>query len=337
MTVFVLGAGASVHAGYPLASNLGEDLHTWACLNRQTAAGQKSGFLESLRALYGNLADCECVLTELIECPAGSRAESLTQMQRGHALGAIEELVPEFFWSLSQNNGTSNLYDDLARNHIRDGDVVLTFNYDLACERSLKRAGLWEIGDGYGFDVSPEQITPSKVKILKLHGSINWLLLIFGGIAGGSSVSSVYGPRPAVFGDRYFSYLGYPPEFHDPLARGITKTGGEPSVILPALHKKFFNETFAGRELQPFWDAMWGMAGEAVHCTDKIVILGYSMPQADERARELLLNESNPDAKILVFSGGSTQDICEGFQVKGFREVSSSGSCKFEDYLTRRT
>jgi hypothetical protein len=293
------------------------------------------GFLDSLRELYGNLADFERVLTELIECLVGSRAESLTQMQRGHTLGVIEILVPEFFWSLSQGNTNPSLYDDLARNHMRDGDVVLTFNYDLACERALKKAGLWEIGDGYGFDVASGQPSRSKVKMLKLHGSINWLDLIFGGIAGGSSASSVYGPRPCVFGSRYFSYLGYPPEFRDPLARGITKTGGEPSLILPALHKIFFNETFAGQELQPFWDALWGMAGEALHSTDKIVIIGYSMPQADERARELLLNESNPDAEILVFSGGSTQDICEGFQLKGFRRVSWSVSCKFEDYLAR--
>jgi len=335
MTVFVLGAGASLHAGYPLAGKLGEDLHNWACLNRQTAVAQLFGFLDSLRELYGSLSDFERVLTELIECPAGSRAESLTQMQRGNTRGAIEVLVPEFFWSRSQGNTSPSLYDDLARNLMRDGDIILTFNYDLACERALRKASLWEIGDGYGFDVASGQLPRSKVKMLKLHGSINWLGLIFGGIAGGSSASSVYGPRPCVFGDRYFSYLGYPPEFRDPLARGITNTGGEPSVILPALHKIFFNETFAGRELEPFWDALWGLAGEALHATDKIVIIGYSMPQADERARELLMKGSNPDAEILVFSGGSTPDICQAFRKKGFRKVTSSGSCKFEDYLAK--
>jgi hypothetical protein len=63
------------------------------------------------------------------------------------------------------------------------------------------------------------------------------------------------------------------------------------------------------------------------------VIIGYSMPNADERARELLLRHSNPNAEILVFSGSRTGAICEDFRKIGFQTVNSFGDGYFEDYL----
>jgi hypothetical protein len=63
------------------------------------------------------------------------------------------------------------------------------------------------------------------------------------------------------------------------------------------------------------------------------VIIDYSMPKADERARELLLKHSNSDAEILVFSGSRTGPICEDFRKNGFQTVNSFGDGYFEDYL----
>jgi hypothetical protein len=40
MVAFVFGAGASLHAGYPLTAQLGNDLHDWA---RQNDAFMWSG------------------------------------------------------------------------------------------------------------------------------------------------------------------------------------------------------------------------------------------------------------------------------------------------------
>jgi hypothetical protein len=134
---------------------------------------------------------------------------------------------------------------------------------------------------------------------------------------------------------RYFSFLGYEPSIVDPHCQGISQTGGQTALILPTQNKKFFHPTFAGKEWEAFWNYIWAVAAEAVRLADKIVIVGYSMPQADERARELLLKRSNPGAEILVFSGGSSQDICHEFGKHGFQRVSSRGAGKFEDYLTK--
>jgi hypothetical protein len=226
-----------------------------------------------------------------------------------------------------------DLYRALAEEKIKPGDTVVTFNYDLACERALHMAGLWEVSDGYGFDFGVESIPSSKVRVLKLHGSTNWVGILFGGNMGFSQASSVYDQRPAVFGKREFAFLGYGEDMRDPLMAQITRTGGDPALILPTLHKNFFHQTTFGREWEPFWDEIWRQAGESLGASEKVVIIGYSMPVADERARNLILKCTNPSAEVLVFSGSASGSICQAFQSCGFKPAVSAGSGYFEDFL----
>ncbi len=333
MVAFVFGAGASLHAGYPLTAQLGNDLHDWA---RQNDAFMWRGYLEELFEQYGGLADLERILTELYERPVGSRAATSSKMHCGNTIGGLKVAIPEFFYSLRGRPILGrDLYSELARSKIRDGDTILTFNYDLACERALKTEGAWEIGDGYGFSLGVGITPPSKTKVLKLHGSTNWLGILFDGNMGFSQVSNnVYGPRPCLFGERDFTYLGYSKDVRDPLCKGISRTGADPALILPTLHKNFFHQTTFGREWEPFWNYLWEQAQQSLGSAEKFVTIGYSMPKADERARELLLEHSNPDAEILVFSGSRTDAICEDFRKSGFQTVNSFGDGYFEDYLS---
>jgi hypothetical protein len=74
-------------------------------------------------------------------------------------------------------------YHDLIINSLSDGDTIISFNYDLIVDASLKKSGRWyEIG-GYGFPYfgilkehgekfNTEQ--RSEISLLKLHGSLNW-------------------------------------------------------------------------------------------------------------------------------------------------------------------
>lgn len=331
MVTYVFGAGASRHAGYPLTAELGNRIHGWA---RQSDF-MWGGCIDELHELYGGLKDLEQILTELHERPVGSRAATLSHTHCGSIIGALKVTIPEYFHSLRENPiQVCDLYRALARDKIRSGDTILTFNYDLACERALRTEGMWEVGDGYGFPLDGVTTPPSKVKVLKLHGSTNWLGILFDGNMGFSQVSNnVYGPRPCLFGERDFTYLGYSKDVRDPLCKGISKTGGDPALILPTLHKNFFHKTSFGQEWEHFWNCIWGQAQQALRSAKKIVIIGYSMPTADERTRELLLKHSNPDAEILVLSGSRTCAICEDFRNNGFRTVNSFGQGYFEGYL----
>ncbi len=68
---------------------------------------------------------------------------------------------------------------------LKDGDIVITTNWDTVAERTLMEQGKWLPNDGYGFRVDiekgptsgtsrplPDDLKkPSQVKVLKLHGS----------------------------------------------------------------------------------------------------------------------------------------------------------------------
>jgi hypothetical protein len=239
-------------------------------------------------------------------------------------------MIPEFFRFLRQR--PAGHYERLARERIRPGDVVITLNYDLALERELRRVGLWEISDGYGFPLGVDAIPQSQVSILKLHGSVNWLEVVFGGMKGFfQSPPNAFGPRPVVLPGE-FEFLNYPAELRDPLAPSGT-AGAYPAIIMPALNKRFYDRTSFGDELASFWDGLWASAEGALWSSERIVIIGYSMPAADERAASLLLGKSNPRASVEVFCGRSTKKISEMFSGRGFRCSTSIRGHHFEDYL----
>ena len=98
----------------------------------------------------------------------GSRAASLGP-DRPNLLSDLKEAIRDHFDAI--RSGPAVLYDSLAC-HIQPSDIVITFNYDLAVERALRSAGLWDIKTGYGFPIELGD-TLSPVEVLKLHGSTN--------------------------------------------------------------------------------------------------------------------------------------------------------------------
>ncbi len=331
MTTYVLGAGASYHAGYPLAADLGKTLHDWISCNIPEGNFWR-GCIEELHELYGGLEDIESILTELEECPPGSRAATLT----GNIRASVKVCIPEFFNGLRKAQAL--LYDQMASERMKTGDVVITFNYDLACERSLRSAGLWEISDGYGFNIPLDAIPPSKVKVLKLHGSTNWYGPLFGGMrgffqAGPKSLPS----RPTILFPQDFDFLSYSRELRDPLSARDSRPGIVPAIITLTRQKRFYVETSSGgREWEGFWHDIWTQAQCALQSTQKIIIIGYSMPTADEAARTLLFNTSNKDATITICSGSRSTAIRDEFASHGFTRLETFRNGLFEEFLASR-
>jgi hypothetical protein len=330
MTTFVLGAGASLHAGYPLAAGLGNRLTDWLAENPNEVNELYGSNLRSLRELYGDLNDLEQILTEIQECPPDSIASTMDDIGRRYAIRNMRLMIPEYFRSLRVR--PSRLYEKFARTKVRPDDVVITFNYDVALERELKKAELWEIGDGYGFSLGIEAIPFSPVRVFKLHGSCNWLEIPFQGMTGffQSSLPPL-GSRPIIL-PAEFEFLGYPDGVSDPETPSGA-AGAYPAIVLPTLNKRFYENTSYGRELESFWSSLWTHAETALRSSDRIVILGYSMPRADEKARELLLNKANRSAHIEIFCARDTGAICDAFSSNGFPDVTTLGNHLFEDYL----
>ena len=217
--VFFLGAGASKDAGYPLTKDLYDALkadHENSIIIANKDAWQKfSQVINNIKTNYPEFSECdniEYLMTIL----------SLTQhFHKGKSVpNSIVEIKDN---KLSESNETVSTYEaakngfarcieftfarmdydmsedrfaylkNLLRNKLKSGDIVITTNYDFLLERCLQKLDLWNVHDGYGFQVdfrykdaglkiknNTKQIKrynskKSKVKILKLHGSVGWL------------------------------------------------------------------------------------------------------------------------------------------------------------------
>lgn len=320
MRVFVLGAGASVHAGYPISSNLGCALLEWADDDKINGP-YFSDDLRSLHKEFGGLRDFEKVISKLYEDLARGARKRIPQL--GDAIS--------FFFN-SIRHQPAELYDRLAMERIRPGDVVITFNYDLAVERSLRTAGLWEVSDGYGrpFNLNLPTVPGTKVRVLKAHGSTNWWGSVFGGSQGFSAVSNSIGYRPVLYFEPDFEFLGYH-GIRDP--KSPSQSGLISSLILPAREKRFFAKTLFGNEWEPFWDSIWAEAHDALRRASAIVLIGYSMPSADKRACDLLLRASNRGAEITICCGGRTDHIVNEFTSNGFALVVAPNQPTFAAWL----
>jgi hypothetical protein len=329
MRVFVLGAGASLHAGYPLASNMGNRLAAW--INTLPTGHEHRGCLQQIVDVYGTLDSFESILADLMTCPPGSKAAALG-VARPYLLSNLEEAIRDHFDAIRSTSAP--LYDGLA-GILRPGDLVITFNYDLGVERALRAAGLWDIRTGYGFSIgNGEQPTP--VEVLKLHGSTNWRALLFGGMTGFfAGAGNSLGNRPVLFFRPDLEYLGYP-DFIDPRCSRLDTAASLPAMIMPALPKHFHFATTYGEEWKDFWDGLWWRAEHAIENAVELAVIGYSLPPADERARAMLLGSANKGVRLSICCANATAKLEQEFRDHGFSNI-QGGASTFDAFLMRET
>jgi len=327
ITTYVLGAGASFHAGFPFVKDMGRALTEWMLAREGYPSFPFRATVEGLQAEFTDLSNIETFL------------DNIDNRIRGQAAGysvfadvykpALVQALREWFAEIHQQE-QATAYRMLAKKVIRPGDCVITFNYDVSLDRELKRASLWTLGDGYGFRVDGFE-TNSPVKLLKLHGSVGWLAGIFNGaMSGVFAVPSggVFGGRP-IFSGADLSAVGYRGQA-DPLF----PKGGAAAIsplILPTSQKKFYFDTNLGNMWEPFWDSLWSAAEKALGQSERIAICGYGLFPIDERGCSLLLNRKL-SAEIEVCCGSDTERIVQQLQSNG-RNARPAGEQFFEPWV----
>ena len=151
---------------------------------------------------------------------------------------------------------------------LKAGDSILTFNYDMLIEESFKTADLWTPVSGYGMSVhgvtnewcknwlSRHQITTkrrTRVQLLKLHGSVHWAQYKTGGVK--------LKDRPFVVRTRKKAT--------------VFETV---SILPPGLNKRIDKNPYK---------RLWRNARLTLEKCKTIVIIGYSLPDADLLAKAL--------------------------------------------------
>jgi hypothetical protein len=341
MTTYVLGAGASHNAGYPLAKTMASELLLWMKRPTHDPDSYAANYPETARFLEENFApvdDVEDLVTAIHkaidEGANGTFEQRVRRTLVANEYGVFKNAVREWFAEIQQGKALdSSVYRDFANEIVIPGDCIVTFNYDVSLERELRLAGKFEIGDGYGFRIEglPGE---SATKILKLHGSTSWLALLFGGMTSGISSfqrGNTLGTRPAIPRNE-LSFLGYAHEV-DPLFGN----GGAalPVMIFPAQSKDFYFAPNTGIEYVEFWDELWRQAEVALQTSTRVVICGYSLNQVDKRARKLLLTAPKKDAEIVIASGDHTKRIVNEYIGAGYGGAMAAKEVMFHEWVAR--
>ncbi|NQT25325.1 SIR2 family protein [candidate division KSB1 bacterium] len=153
--------------------------------------------------------------------------------------------------------------------YLRPGDIIITFNYDILIEQALWNEQLWSPIDGYQLgiiddylELKDESSYKSKISIIKLHGSINWI-------------------KPGLF-DNDIKILITDPLTHAPYFDGFKfkfkvkrKTEYrllDSMLITPTFMKSYANNQEIG---------LMKFAFESIAQCSELYSIGYSFPDAD--------------------------------------------------------
>ncbi|MCL5038071.1 MAG: SIR2 family protein [Chloroflexi bacterium] len=213
-----------------------------------------------------------------------------------------------------------------AFSEIIDGnDEFITFNYDLILEKGLINKNMWSPLDGYvgisdferedDKEMFKDAGRRSKIKIHKVHGSINWQNNLFQG-----PVISLDNKER---GEWHFEICSkllkrephlFKPEGSDGYGGGYNTFWVSPSFI------KSYEENF---------DEILQSAKSVLSRTDELVIIGFSFRNEDEAAWELLSQFSRGGKMVVIDL--KPEDISKRLQEKGFGVLKSYNG--LSDYI----
>ncbi len=169
--------------------------------------------------------------------------------------------------ALDEQSARDTLYDSMAKS-VGANDTIITLNYDTTLDSALVRAG-WDPKVGYGLmggrdkvkwripaaDVSKQM---SAVRLLKLHGSLNWYVR-----GSYSRLSGVFDKKPAIV-----------------TRPRRNERSGYIRQIVPPIFGKFFGH--------PHWGHLWLQAFNALCESELVVVIGCSLVDTDFHLRALV-------------------------------------------------
>lgn len=220
------------------------------------------------------------------------------------------------------------IFERLKANHladkfaqiIKEDDKIITFNYDLLLEKVLWRFGIWSPLDGYvGVHKFKENEDKkrleeaklySKLKIHKMHGSVNWdtgIVIETDNVGSGG-----------FHFDGLEKILNRPPRFNRISAGKHIRPWILPSFVKPFKKKEFFE--------------IWQSALKAMSKTDELVIIGYSFRPEDSSA--FLLLSMLPEKCNVTLVDLNPEEIKERLEKMGLKVARIFIS--LEDYISGR-
>lgn len=227
--------------------------------------------------------------------------QNTSRLDLQHLKSAFKTYMYLIFHKL-QSNELAELFAKI----IDVQDEFITFNYDLVLEKLLLKHGLWSPLDGYinigdfenenDYLVLTQNKFISKVKIYKLHGSINWEASDYNL----DFENKIYISMDDIESQNFYLDINLGRETHKISAMPeIGYLGAHRPVFIPPSYVKPFNN----RQISQIWKS----AILRIAQTHELVIIGYSFRSEDSNSA--LLISSLPNNSIIKIVDPNSQEI----------------------------
>lgn len=326
---FILGAGASKFAGFPLALELWpfvRDL-SGGHVQAETRRGEVTVALEQILQQVVPPAEqdrpnLEELFTLLDLADMGTAPLELLHTDwkdlRPKLMGMIADAFQWHQYNLRKDQRgfpkIEKVLKDWATVPVA-GDTLITFNWDLLHEYALWTAKKWHYADGYGFpcEDAPKGIH-SPVTILKLHGSVNW------------AQRDEMDVCPSI--EHKADFFPFSIDDHDIYMKAAGQWNEGRNLITPS----YLKDLTSNRLLL----TLWNQAYDALSAATGVTVIGFQLHPADAPARQLigsaLLRNKNVST-VLVVSPSDGTDNWDSFCLS-IGKIRKKIRMKFEDWVT---
>lgn len=342
--VFILGAGASCHCGTPLMGNFlqkAEHLYTLGQVGDREAdfkrvfdARNKLQIVHSKSQL--DLTNIETMFTAFEMAETLQKFPGYTQEDIEAAIASLKEVIvttleqttwfsyyDKFSPSLDYRHFV-NLVKGIQDQFKPSRSVsIITFNYDIAVDFALQFEGL---GPSYCLDtkVPPE----ADVRLLKLHGSINWVPNEDGDTVIPLHLKDYLEKFPVAKDPNGASMAQMPIRSHiGEYFRDHTgeKIKDEPVIVPPTWNKASYQNAIRN---------VWRQAAVELGEAECIFVIGYSLPETDTFFRHLYALGTvgeKPLRKVCVYDIDKTGSV-----EARFKSMLGLGALKQYEYVSVR-
>lgn len=339
--LLIVGAGFSNNAGLPLANRFTVELLKTTSLNPNGPSRAQVKFLRqfvdrtfgegSMRSAH-EWPELEDVLT-IIDLSANTghhlgaayAASDLRTVRRAILVRMMRMLEQRYKAASRSRDDQWQTLENFFQNFDADRCAVLSMNWDTVIERGLKRTQNVEHID-YGCDAHPARFEagelklkrlrkPAVLRLIKPHGSINWLYCDACRETFWVPPDQVESVAQTLFGEKDWRVLKEAKLFTKPPK---TLNPACPHCASHALGTRF--ATFSYRKALdfPMHTGSWRAAENDLKQSAHWVFIGYSMPGADYEFKQLLkrvqLSEPIRPTITLITAGTGGADTITRFE-----------------------
>jgi len=273
-TVFVLGAGFSKEAGFPLTKDFTDKEKIKQFRENLNEDERKK--LDKVTEYFFNRIDekyCERNIESVLNHIAVADYLVMEATEKDGNTYPSSQIFKDLLWYLAKMLQESSKYtvppeyEKFVKYLYSNNFPVVSFNYDLILEETLRKL---DVECDYGFDTTP---VDNSLFLMKMHGSVNWA---FCSQCDHVVVFSSYAASSVLENKSLCSFCKSPTL--------------ESIIIPPILYKDTF---YKHPKYENLIRQLWGFANDELVSANKIVFIGFSMATTDAYAQELFKFSSN--------------------------------------------